>query len=200
MAAVLSALILAAACTHDGGVTVAIPHATIGTAPERTTTTNPYAVPATIDAAYVNRVLAALDGVVGDIVRSVVKARGVTPEIRSRMEAVFTDGLVSFTVLVFERDAQRNFSGYFPEPGNKKTTVVQILRATPECIFARVRRDYSAVGPSTSPDSSVDEAWVALVPVSPARDPGQINPTPWMFAYEGYPSDHSEPKNACNGV
>ena len=42
------------------------------TLPQATTTTDPYAVPAVIDEAYVNRVLAGLDQAVGEVTRLVV--------------------------------------------------------------------------------------------------------------------------------
>lgn len=196
-AVVAGALIMAAACSHDDGVTAVIPHATIGTAPERTTTTNPYAVPATIDAAYVNRVLAGLDAVVGDIARAVLKARTVTPQISDRLDAVYTDSEASFFVLALSKNQADGFPGFFPVPGNRKTSVVSLIRVAPECIFARVTRDMSAVGPNPNP--GLTEQWVALVPLDTSRDPARTNPTPWMLAYDGFPSDHSEPKNACAG-
>jgi hypothetical protein len=56
-------LVLAAACSQSGderGPTATVPSAPITTQPA-----DPYAVPDVIDAAYVNRVLAGLDAVMG---------------------------------------------------------------------------------------------------------------------------------------
>ncbi len=52
---------------------------TLATVPPATTTTNPYAVPAVIDVAYVNRVLAGLDAVMGDAGRSLVRSNENDP-------------------------------------------------------------------------------------------------------------------------
>ncbi|MFN2504089.1 MAG: hypothetical protein ABR540_07650, partial [Acidimicrobiales bacterium] len=57
------------ACSDDP--TVDPPSATVGTEAPSTTSADPYAVPAVIDEAYVNRVLAGLDAAVGEVVRLV---------------------------------------------------------------------------------------------------------------------------------
>lgn len=70
---VVAALALAAsACSSSTGA-ARPPSATVGTETPRTTTTNPYAVLAVIDTAYVNRVLAGLDAAVGGVTRLVVR-------------------------------------------------------------------------------------------------------------------------------
>ena len=60
------------------------------TVPQGTTTTNPYAIPPVIDEAYVNRVLAAFDQVIGDAVRLVVKNRQLDEDVFYRLKAVST--------------------------------------------------------------------------------------------------------------
>src|SRR3954464_237000 len=72
---------------------------TVATEPDRTTTTNPYAVPAVIDVAYVNRVLAGLDAAVGDAMRLVVSTHTVPREAYDRLRAIYaTDGSLQLEI------------------------------------------------------------------------------------------------------
>ena len=68
-----------------------VPTATVPTVPP-----DPYAVPAVIDEAYVNRVLAALDQAVGDVVRMVIRTKVLSPEAIERLQAIYVgDALIS---------------------------------------------------------------------------------------------------------
>lgn len=78
------------ACSSDPQSS-AEPSATVPTAPATTTTTDPYAVPAVIDAAYVNRVLAGLDAAFGDIVRELASARRLPDNTPDRLKGVYGD-------------------------------------------------------------------------------------------------------------
>jgi len=66
----VAVLMTLAACKESGSASPPVNGATVPTAAPTTTTTNPYAVPQVIDAAYFNRVLAGLDAVEGDVVAS----------------------------------------------------------------------------------------------------------------------------------
>jgi hypothetical protein len=204
--AVLAALALfaSAACSSSGaekGSAGANP--TVATDPPRTnttvasltTTTNPYAVPAVIDAAYVNRVLAGLDAVLGDVARTVAGTRTIPPDAYARLRAIYgTDQLLQLTIDSVQADIRRGFAGYRSPPGNRVSTVQQILSASPTCIFVRVQRDYRTV--STNPPP-LDPQWVGVRTADPARDPGQHNPTSWTMIYDGLPQDRSTPANPC---
>lgn len=87
------ALLASAACSDGGGASKGSAGAnpTLATEPPRTTTTNPYAVPAVIDVAYVNRVLLGLDAAVGDIVRLIIQTRNIPPEALDRLSAVYAE-------------------------------------------------------------------------------------------------------------
>jgi hypothetical protein len=173
------------------------PTATLGTAPPITTTstTNPYAVPAVIDAAYVNRVLAGLDAAMGDTVRLVIRTRTIPPEALDRIRAIFSDtDRLQRAIDGFQRDIRENFVSYKANPGNKHTVVTRLVTAGQSCIFAEVHRDYSAVGTNPSP---VNPQWIILKPLESSRDPRHYNPTPWTFAYDGFEEDLSQPKNLC---
>jgi hypothetical protein len=204
------ALIASAACSSgsaDRGSAGANPtlatdpprtNPTLATVPAPTTTTNPYAVPAVIDAAYVNQVLAALDKVLGDAIRSIVAASTITTDGYDRLRAVFGGNeLLQSTVSLLEIQMREGFREYKRNPGNRSTTVDQLITANTTCIFARVRRDYSAV--DANPGTPVNPQWIALRRLDSTRDAKRYNPTPWAAHYDGFLRDRSEPPNQCSG-
>ncbi len=196
--AVAAALALAAAAAcSPSSAEKAGPTATVATEVPTTATTNPYAVPPVIDAAYVNRVLAGLDAAVGDVTRMVLRTRTIPREAYDRLRSLYgTDDGLQLVIDTFQSDIRRNFSGYKPEPGNEITNVTRVFTAKPTCVFAQVVRDYTAVGVNAR---SADVQWIAIRPVEAARDPNHYNPIPWAFAYEGFPPDHTQPPDPCAG-
>jgi len=196
--AVALALVASTACSKGGadrGSAGAGPTNTVATEPPQTTTTNPYAVPAVIDAAYVNRVLAALDATVGDVTRLVMQTKTIPREAYDRLRAFYgTDSELQGAIDNIQGAMLRNFSGYKPQPGNKLTTVTQLVTATNKCVFVRVSRDYSAVGVNAL---TADTQWIGMRPLDIARDPNRYNPTMWAVVYEGFPPDHTQPANPC---
>jgi hypothetical protein len=197
LAAVL-ALSSLSAC-NGGDASLSDPPETVGTAPAQTTTTDPYAVPAVIDEAYVNRVLAGLDAVMGDVARLVVKTRTIPPEAVERLRSVYGVGnSLQLSLDLLQKDMQDGFSTYAAEPGNPRTTVTQLITAQRQCIFASALRDYSAVAaqPSGRQPSAI---WIALRPLDPRFDPPRYNKTPWYLAYDGYAPGRVAPGNPCAG-
>ncbi len=196
--AALAALLLAAsaACNSSSKADRDTAAAnTVATEPAPTTTTNPYAIPAVIDEAYVNRVLAGLDAAMGDVTRLVVQTRTITREAFDRMKALYADNdNLQLTIDSFESDMRNNFAGYRSAPGNKVSRVTQLITVRSNCIFAQVTRDYSAVGINSS---SSDIQWIALRPVDRARDPQGYNQTNWAFAYEGFTESRNRPRDPC---
>jgi hypothetical protein len=194
--ALAAALLAASAACSPSGADKAGPTATVRTEPERTTTTNPYAVPAVIDAAYVNRVLAGLDAAIGDVTRLVLRTRSIPPEAYDRLKALFADPeFLQLMIDGFQQDIRENFRNYRADPGNDLTLVTELITAHSDCIFTRVRRDSTAVGVQPSP--SLEVQWVALKPLDRNRDPNGFNPTPWAFVYDGFPPNHAQPKSPC---
>jgi hypothetical protein len=167
------------------------------TVPQATTTTDPYAVPAVIDEAYVNRVLAGLDQAVGDVTRLVVSSRTIPREAVERLKALYVGRSLQLSVDLYQDDIFNNFEGYRESPGNQATTLVRLIDVNPGCIFAQVNTDFSAV--SLYPDPALSNAWVALVPLDDSQDPNGYNPTRWAFASEGFRKDLSQPENPCAG-
>lgn len=196
MALLLTACI-AAACTSSSGARSTIgANPTIATELAPTTTTNPYAVPAVIDAAYVNRVLAGLDAIRGDALRIVMQTHSFPREAYDRLRAAYgVDNWLQLALDVLQNDMQRNFDGYSSVPGNEVTTVNELITAKSTCIFARVTRDYSAIGPGASKSS--DRNWVVLQPYDPTRDPNTFNRTGWALSYQGFEVGRIPPKDPC---
>ena len=198
--AVLAALALtaSAACSGGGGGSKgnAGANPTLATDPPTTTTTNPYAVPAVIDAAYVNRVLAALDAINGEVVRIAYRTRTIPAEARDRLTAIYgTQGILQFAIDGLQLDMSSGFKNYRAEGGNRISTVNQLMTAQASCIFAQVHRDFSAITTDTS--AVVNPQWVALTPLDLTRDPNRYNPTPWTLVYDGFTRDRTAPPNPC---
>lgn len=197
--AALAALTLTAAVACSGspadeGTGRANP--TLATDPPSTTPTDPYTVPTVIDIAYVTRIIAGLDSAMGTVTRLVLQTRTIPREAYDRMRAIYgTDDGIQLAIDPFQSDIQRSFAGYRTEPGNKSTTIQELISATSSCVYARVTRDYSAVGTNAR---TADIQWIAIRPSQAARDPHGYNSTNWAFAYEGFPPDRTQPPNPCH--
>jgi len=197
--AAVAALLLTAlaACSSSSGADRDTATAqTVATEPPTTTTTNPYAVPAVIDAAYVNRVLAGLDALMGDVARLIIDSRTIPREAYDRMKALYASDSTFMQLAIdgYQQDIRRNFAGYKPTPGNVLTTVTQLVSTSRSCVFAKVNRDYTQVGTNSV---ATDIQWIALTPLDPSRDPLRYNPTPFALAYEGFPRSRTQPPDPC---
>ncbi len=195
--AVLAATLLTAlAGCSSSSAEKAGPTATVPTAPATTTTTDPYAIPPVIDAAYVNRVLAGLDGIDGDVTRLVAKAGTIPREAYDRLRAIYADDKTLQTAIdLFQSYLRANLLPSAPAPGNQATTINQLITSKSTCIFARVHRDYSAVGPGAA--APTDRIFVAVKRLDHSRDASAYNRTGWAIAYEGFPPDGSQPPDPC---
>jgi hypothetical protein len=165
------------------------------TATVPTTPPDPYAVPAVIDEAYVNRVLAALDQAVGDVVRMVVSTKTLSPEAIERLQAVYVGDALVLKLQGFQRDILDGLAGYKSNPGNKSSVVADLITGRSDCVFVQVYRDFSAV--ATNPDPRLARQWVSLTPVGSRANVGVHNPTPWVVTYDGFQKDLSAPPNPC---
>jgi hypothetical protein len=187
------AVTVVTACSNNAQPqTAPLQGATVPTAAPTTTTTNPYTVPDQIDAAYVNRVLAGLDAIEGDIFREVRATKNLTLETIDRITAFHTN-LATAEVLInfYQIQMGRNFTGYYETPGNRSTDVVDLIRATSSCVYASAERDNSMLGPDTTGRRPV---WVALRPMPVSH----VNPTGWGYQYNGVtPSGGPPTVNPC---
>ncbi len=165
------------------------------TVPRATTTTNPYAVPAVIDEAYVNRVLAGLDQAAGDMLRLVVNSRTIPPEALDRLRALYVGRHRQIQLDLLSADAAVGFANYKRPPGNQATAVTRLIDAGPSCIFAEVSRDYSDVAIQVSTEYIIQ--WVVLLPSDSNGGRSTLNSTNWVYVYDGVEPDRSAPENPC---
>lgn len=165
---------------------------------EPTTTTDPYAIPPVIDAAYVNRVLAGIDGVVSDVFRLVIEKKSIPPEAVTRVETVYQHPEdMHFLLSGLQQNLATNFEDYRPVPGNRKSTVERLISASGSCVFVEAFRDYSEQLVSADDDVRRVASWIALAPKDPAADPARYNPTPWVISLEKLRSDGPQPPSPC---
>lgn len=169
-----------------------VPTATV---PQGTTTTNPYAIPPVIDEAYVNRVLAGLDQAVGDVTRMILAAEKITNEAADRVMALYIGDALVLKLQGYQRDVLGHFVGYRETLGNKQTTVIELISGRPDCIFAKVNRDVSAI--SQQPDPGLSTLWVGLVPLDRTTPTASYNTIGWVYTSEGFLQDLSAPPNPC---
>ena len=151
--------------------------------------------PASGDEATVNRILAGLDGVTGDLQRILVKERRITTEVTDRLQAIYTGPELLNQIDAFRTDVANGLTGYKAVPGNRVTTVSRLITVSPICMFAEVTRDYSPITEGAAP--RLRSLYVILVTKHEADDPRQLNPTPWAMLYDGVQADGSQPEDVC---
>jgi len=147
-----------------------------------------FAVPATIDVAYVDRVIAALDAVQGDVVRRIVETGAFAPADLIPLRAVFLDPELRAQTQGFA-DLVTSVGRLRKPPGDNRSTVVRLLTARPDCIYAETTVDVSATVVDPPPPFP---SFVALRPSRPGDDPQDLNPTPYAIAAE-----HPEARDPC---
>jgi hypothetical protein len=147
------------------------------------------------EVASVNKVLAGLDGVVGDVERMLVKDKRITTDATDRLRAVYTGHELLNQIDAFRADVANGLVGYKNPPGNRVTTVSELITASPICIFAQVARDYSPAteGLAARPATM----YVVLVTKDDSDDPKHLNPTGWALLYDGVQADGSRPEDIC---
>lgn len=192
-AGLLLVAVLMAACNGGDGPTVD----TLPPPVETTSTTVvDYAVPAVIDAAYVEKVMAALDRVYGDAIRTLAVERQITEPFLSRLAAIYGDKQFDLAQRAWVRDVADGLDDLQSPPGDPATVVQRAVRLDADCIVAAVERTFRAV---RDPVTSTPQKYVALVPRPEGRDPRSFNPTPWMMSYDGFVAEPAgaEPASPC---
>lgn len=175
----VAALALAAGCNGkaDGG-----PQTTLPPPPTASTTPpDPYAVPAVIDEAYVNRVLAALDQVEGDVVRSLVANRVPQIDDTKRLRAIYNDPQFQLELDDLVTFAKTDLSQYKVPPGNRKTTVTRVVTTKPDCIYVEASTDFSEVVRVLAERPPDEVKAITLRPTQAGADQQDLNPTPWSI-------------------
>jgi hypothetical protein len=133
-------------------------------------------------------VLQVLDRVQGDVVRRIVDTGAFTAADAVPLRAVFLDPEL--------RAQTEGFAGLVDSlgrlrtpPGDNRTTVVRILTARPDCIYAETTVDVAATVVDPPPPFT---SFVALRPSRQGADPQRVNPTPYAIAAE-----HPEARDPC---
>ena len=142
---------------------------------------NPDIVPQVITADYVNAVFKVLNHLDGDVTRSLVADVKVTPQDDSILRAIYNDPLYSEEVKIEQETLNAGTSNARKPPGDRSTTVLQLLDISPRCIFVSTRSDYSQVVIHVG-HPTASEYWT-LKPKQAQDDPGGLNPTPWAFGF-----------------
>jgi len=142
---------------------------------------NPDVVPLVITADYVNAVFKVLNHLDGDVTRSLVADGKVTPQDGAILRAIYNDPLYQEEVKITQETLTSGTSNARHPPGDRLTTVVQVLDSSPRCIFAATHSDYSQVVLHVA-HSDVSEYWT-LRPKQSGDDPTGLNPTPWAFGF-----------------
>ena len=187
--------LVAPACSRgeaDAGGAV-VPRATTTSQPETTTTTSadPYAIPAVIDADYVNRVLAEFSRIEGDLFRKYVSTRLFEERDLVPIRAMYADAEVRRQAESFAKTRILPAAEYRDPIGDKLVLVESILAAGPECVSVKATFDFSPIRTNPPP---VSPGWISLRPKPEGIDPLKLNPTPWVIA-----SDSLTEENRCAG-
>lgn len=164
--------------------------------PATSSTSVDYSVPAVIDVAYVEKVMAALDHVYGDAIRILAKERQISKEFLEHLAAIYTPDQFEFTQGIWVRDVSSGLSGLRRDPGDPKTHVQELMRAERACIVVRVDRDFSPINEPA--DKATPQEYVALVPASNEHP---LNPTPWILSFDGFVAtpEGAVPEQPCGG-
>lgn len=194
--------IVVGACSPGGADD---PETTVPTLPTTVATTavaDPFAVPTVIDADYVNRVLAALNKVDGDLVRDLVERNALDVEASIRLRAIYNDPEFDQELESLIKLFGRGLSEFKRPPGDRRTLVVGIITASPTCVLTKVVHDYSNVVQSSQPQTADQIAIVTLRRTEPGADPRHLNPTPWSFSNTELlqPGDEIPARAACAGA
>ncbi|MGI8685997.1 MAG: hypothetical protein ACR2MO_13075 [Acidimicrobiales bacterium] len=180
--------VLVSGCTK---ATPKEPETTVPTAPAVTTAApatttapaDPFAVPTVVDVAYVDRVLAALDQVRGDAVRSIVLQRRVDAAAIERIRAIYNDPAFQISAESIQMIPSEDLTRYKAPPGDRRTRVQRIVSSGPSCVVFESIVDFSAVVLNPPPHLTDERDVMVLAPTQPGADPKELNPTPWSIRY-----------------
>lgn len=159
-----------------------------------------YAVPETIDQAYVQKVVSAYDRVLGDAIRVLKRDGRLSDDFLKRLLAIYTQPQFEFQQQVWAEAVRQGDLDKRPEvPGDPRTRVVSVLRADGRCVIAEIDRDFSpTLTPGVAPEPSPEADYIVLVAKLGRPDPLEANPTPWVMAFDGYLPGNRAPLNSCD--
>ena len=184
----VAALVLAACSGGDGDgaspsttTLPAAPASPSSTAPPTTGAADPVAVPEVIDAAYVNRVLAALYKVDGDVTREILRTRDVTANAQLLLGAIFGEPQLTTELQALPAFLRQDPSQFKNPPGDRRVNVESLLRVRPTCLVATAQLDFADVI-QTPTTLAPEEIFLVVLARRPAAEhSNDRNPTPWLI-------------------
>ena len=175
----LALLLAFAACDggdeNSGGTTTT----TLSRASSTTTPGDPFAIPATIDEAYTQRVIDELYAIEADAARIIVDRGDIVPDAAQRLKAVFGDYQLNQELEVWNEAVREKFDGLRQPPGAVEVTVESLVRADGSCVQAKTRVDVA------SRYISPNGPFTLYTVLASTTDPSPMNRTPWVVRYQG---------------
>jgi hypothetical protein len=190
MGPLCAGLVVLAACSSGtkGSGTATVPPAAPTTA---SATTDPWAVPSTITAPYLDRVLAELNHIDGNAFRDARAHNAVTPTYLADERAIRAGAHeLQVSEELINEDITMHWTDVRPVPGDRSMAVTSILSAPDPCILAAVNVDFSSItvgAPQTYPPW-----YVALVPTPMSG----TNSTHWVLADDGFEPGGGPPSSS----
>ncbi len=163
--------------------------------PSTTTTIDVSKVPPTIDVAYVQAVMNALDKVTGDMVRVLVANKVPNAEFFALLQSIYDEPAFSIEQSDYGNYAARRLEPLNPNPGNPTTVVKRVVDASPNCIVAEVEHDYSPIFKHPRPDT--DGGFIQLRSKKRERDVANKNPTAWAIVADIDAKGAAIPEDPC---
>ena len=191
-----AAMLLCAGCSSAGRPSAASTSSTASTAstastmsatsvPAVATTSaagiNPDVIPSVITIPYVDAVFKVLEHLDGDVSRSLLVAGRLTPTATSYLRSIFNDPLYAKEVSIAQQSIAGNTSNVRRPPGDVVLKVVNLISASPTCIFASTTADYSAV--LIKPEAPPASTYYGLKLKQVHDGVSQLNPTPWALFF-----------------
>lgn len=153
-----------------------------------------YAIPDTIDEEYVEQVMRALDHQYGEAARAFMKDGGASPAVLARLEHLYSANEYELQLEFWQGKEDELLESLSATPGDPSTEVEEIFKASNDCVFAEVERDFGNI--HKRPTEPKDYRFIVLVP-KPVQDT-TYNPTPWVLALDVFISSPDEiPVSPC---
>ncbi len=138
-------------------------------------------VPAVITVNYVNRVLAQLNVIYSDALRISLTTKQITPQVKTDLRAIYANPLYQEELAGFKLQLEHYPTDLRKHIGNRITTVVRLISASPICIFIATRENFAEI--LTHPGEGFGSEYYSLIRKAPSNDPQHLNRTPWQFGF-----------------
>jgi hypothetical protein len=159
---------------------------------------NPDVVPQVITPDYVNAVFKVLNHLDGDVTRSLVADKTITPQDYAILRAIYNDPLYAEEVKIAQQSLQQDTSNVRKPAGDIRTVVVRLIDYSPNCVFAQTQSTYEEVLIHPTPPAQ-SEYW-SLKPKQAGTDPEHLNPTPWSLSFNASYTTPTTIPDQCSGA